>query len=99
MKKRYVAKILLVIRLIFLHESNLNYNSYSYKLAFIIFMFFLRNQKQESSFQQVAGAQPEIFKGKGGFVELERFNKSFFKNARKKDPIGKNIGAFSPRSS
>ena len=41
----------------FLHENNRNYNSYrfSYKFAFIIFLSFLTNQKQESDFQQVSG--------------------------------------------
>ena len=56
-KKRCVAKVLLVIREIFLHENNRNYNSYrfSYKFAFILFLSFLTNQKQESGFQQVDG--------------------------------------------
>ena len=38
-----------------LHENNCNYDSYrfSYKYAFILFLSFLDNQKQESSFQQV----------------------------------------------
>ena len=42
---------------IFLHENNCNYNSYkfSYKFAFIPFLFFLWNQKQKSSFQHVGG--------------------------------------------
>ena len=39
----------------FLHENNRNYNSYrfSYKFAFILFLSFLINQKQESGFQQI----------------------------------------------
>ena len=39
----------------FLHENNRTYSSYrfSYKFAFILFLYFLTNQKQESSFQQV----------------------------------------------
>ena len=47
--KNSVAKVLLVIWEIFLHENNRNYNSYkfSYKLAFIVFLSFLTNQKQE----------------------------------------------------
>ena len=44
-----------------------------------------------------AGAQPEIFQGRGGFVELGHFDKHFVKNTRKKDPAGKNFGFFSPR--
>ena len=30
------------------------------------------------------GGQPEIFQGRGGFVELGHFGKSFVKKARKK---------------
>ena len=57
MKKHCVAKVLLAIWEIFLHENNRNYNSYrfSYKFAFILFLSFLTNQKQESGFQQVGG--------------------------------------------
>ena len=42
---------------IFLHENNRNYISFrfSYKFAFILFLSFLTNQKQESGFQQVGG--------------------------------------------
>ena len=37
----------------FLYQNNPNYNSYrfSYKFAFILFLSFLTNQKQESGFQ------------------------------------------------
>ena len=63
-KKHCVAKVLLAIWEIFLHENNRNYDSYrfSYKSVFIHFFFFfffffffsfLTNQKQESGFQQV----------------------------------------------
>ena len=40
-----------------LHQNNRNYNSYrfSYKFAFILFLSFLTNQKQESGFRQVGG--------------------------------------------
>ena len=40
-----------------LHENNRNYNSYRFssKFTFILFLFFLANQKQESRFQQVGG--------------------------------------------
>ena len=40
-----------------LQENNRNYNSYRfiYKFAFILFLSFLTNQKQESGFQQVGG--------------------------------------------
>ena len=33
-----------------------------------------------------AGAQPEIFKGRGGFIELGYFEKLFVKYTRKKSP-------------
>ena len=38
-----------------------------------------------------AGAQPEIFQGRGGFLELAHFSKHFVKNTRKKGPSGKNL--------
>ena len=44
-----------------------------------------------------AGVQPEIFQGRGGFVELRHFDNHFVKNTRKKGPAGKNFGVFSPR--
>ena len=45
-KKHHVAKILLPIWEKFLHENNLNYNSYrfNYKFAFILFFSFLTNK-------------------------------------------------------
>ena len=57
MKKHSVAKVLLVIWEIFLHENNRNYNPYifSHEFAFILFLFVLTNQKQEYDFQQVGG--------------------------------------------
>ena len=57
MKKHFVAKALLAIWEIFLHENNRNYNSYicSYKFVFILSFSFLTNQKEESGFQQVDG--------------------------------------------
>ena len=56
-KKHFVAKVLPAVWEIFLHEKNCNYNFYrfSYKFASILFLSFLTNQKQESSFQQVGG--------------------------------------------
>ena len=52
-----IAKVLLAMWQIFLHENNPNFNSYrfKYKFAVILFLLFLKNQKQESSFQQVGG--------------------------------------------
>ena len=43
------------------------------------------------------GAQPEIFQGRGDFVELGQFDKYFVKNTRKKGLAGKNFRVFSPR--
>ena len=56
-EKQWVAKILQGIREIFFHENNGNYNNYkfSHKFAFIPFLSFRRNLKQESNFQQVGG--------------------------------------------
>ena len=57
MKKHCLAKVLLAIWEKFLNENNRNYNSYrfSYKFAFVLYLGFLTNQKQESDFQQVGG--------------------------------------------
>ena len=44
-------------------------------------------------------AQPEIFQGRGGFVEFVHFNKHFVKNTRKKTPQGKMLEFFCPRYS
>ena len=54
LKKLCLAKVLLTLWKIPLHEDNRNYNSqrFSYKFAFILFFSFLTNQKQESGFQQ-----------------------------------------------
>ena len=61
-EKHCVAKVLLAIWEIILHENNRNYNSYrfSYKFAFILFLSFLTNQKQESGFQQIGGLVTRI---------------------------------------
>ena len=42
------------------------------------------------------GAQPEIFQGRGGLVELGHFDKHFVKNTKKKGSAGKYLGVFSP---
>ena len=48
-----------------------------------------------NTFSSCSGAQPEIFKDRGGFAELKHFGKPFVNNARKQ--AGKNFRAFSPR--
>ena len=59
--KHCVAKVLLTMWEMFLNENNRNYNSYrfSYKFAFILFLSFLINQKQESG--QVGGLAMKIY--------------------------------------
>ena len=42
----------------------------------------------------MAGAQPEIFQGRGGFVKLGHFDKNFIKKSRKKVPQGKKLEFF-----
>ena len=56
-KKHCVAKVLLAVWEIILHENNRNYNlpRFSYKVASIPSLSFLGNQKQKSKFQQVGG--------------------------------------------
>ena len=46
-----------------------------------------------------SGVEPELFQGKGDFMELEYFGKHFVKNTRNKGPAEKNVGVFSPRYS
>ena len=55
-EKHCAAMVLPAIWEIFLPENDRNYKSCSFsKPTFILFLFFLWSQKQESSFQQVAG--------------------------------------------
>ena len=44
---------------------------------------------------EIAGAQPEIFQGRGGFVKLGHFDKHFVKNSRKRAAQGKFLSFFS----
>ena len=46
-----------------LRDNNRNYNPYrfSYKFAFIIFLSFLTNQRQESGFQHIDGLVTRFF--------------------------------------
>ena len=55
--------------------------------------FFLRLTGRTYS-RTYAGAQPEIFQGRGGFVESGHFDKHFDKNTRKERPAGKSFGIF-----
>ena len=43
------------LRDIFIYENNLNSCKFSYKFAFVPFLFFRRKKKQELNFQQVEG--------------------------------------------
>ena len=56
-KKHCIIKVLLAIWEISLHENIVNFNSnrFSNKFAFIFFLFFPANQKEESGLQQVGG--------------------------------------------
>ena len=47
----------------------------------------------------ISGAQPEIFQGRGGFVESRHFDKYFVKKYKKKRPRREKFGSFSPRYS
>ena len=42
--------------------------------------------KMFSKSKRNTGAQPEILQGRGGFMELDHFDKHFVKNKRKKRP-------------
>ena len=42
-----------------------------------------------------AGAQPDIFQGRGGFLKLGHFNKYFVKYSRTKGPAGEISDFFS----
>ena len=50
--------------------------------------------KMFSKCKRNTGAQPEILQGRGGFMELDHFDKHFVKNKRKKGPAEKNFGVF-----
>ena len=54
-KKHYVAKVLLAMWEVFLHENNCNYNSYksSYKFAFIPFYPFLETNDKNQIFSKL----------------------------------------------
>ena len=40
------------------------------------------------------GTQPELFQGRGGFMELGHFDKHLIKKTRKKGPAGKDFRLF-----
>ena len=76
---------------------------YNFHIFFIYSQAFLLVKVPGSSpaatYVQRSGAQPEIFQGRGGFVELGHSDKLFVKSTQKKGPAGKNFGVFSPRYS
>ena len=55
--EKTLENVLLAIWELFLHENNQNYNSNIFinKFTIILLFPFLRNQEQESDFQQVGG--------------------------------------------
>ena len=63
--------------------------------GFIVLIFEIFS----SSGASYSGAQSEIFSGKGDFLELEHFDKHFFKKSRKKGTAEKNFSVFHPRYS
>ena len=62
-------------------------------------IYKLQSSYRERNVNQKPGAQPKMFQGRGGFVELGHFDKHFVKNTRKKGPAGEHFGVFSPRYS
>ena len=55
-KSKFIAKVLLAIWVMFLHENSRNYNSYRFSQKICFYpLFVFKNQKQESDFQQVGG--------------------------------------------
>ena len=48
----------------------------------------------QNTYSSSAGAPPDFFQGRGGFVEVRHFGKHFVKNTRKKGPQGKIWGFF-----
>ena len=63
-----------------------------HKTTFLIAKFFKYVVNQKSS--RDTGAQPELFQGRGGFVELGHFDKLFVKNTKKKALPGKILELF-----
>ena len=52
-------------------------------------------QKSDCLYYHIyAGAQPEIFQDRGGFMKLGQFDKHFLKNLRKKRATGENFRVF-----
>ena len=71
-------------------------HSTSSSLSHLSKSFFLGFNKEVQKEPPKAGAQSEIFQGRGGFGELGHFDKHFVKNLRKKGPTGEYFGDFSP---
>ena len=53
---------------------------------------YIKLQFTKVSTKEYFHAQPKIFQGRGGFMELGHFDKHFVKNKRKKEPVVKNFG-------
>ena len=69
-------------------------HSTSSSLSHLSKSFFLGFNKEVQKEPPKAGAQSEIFQGRGGFGELGHFDKHFVKNLRKK--AVEYFGVFSP---
>ena len=61
--------------------------------GWVSLLFFQFQKKKKQMIK--AGAQPEIFQGRGGFAKLGHLNKHFIKKSRKKTPQGKMLEFFS----
>ena len=60
---------------------------------------YIRARARHAKSLSSAGAQPDFFQGRGGFVGLGHFCKHFVKNTRKKGPASKNLVVIFPRYS
>ena len=68
-----------------------------YQKDFLCFFLGFSEEVQKEPLK--ASAQSKLFKGRGGFGELERLDKYFVKNLRKKSTAAESLGVFSPRYS
>ena len=66
-----------------MNSTVLNFDEFSFFLQLPKFFFFHS--------LLISIVQPEMFHGRGGFAELGRFDKYFFKIARKKGFVGENF--------
>ena len=63
-------------------------------IRYSLMVFHFHKKRLPKIRRDVAGVQPEIFQGRGGFVKLGRFDKHFIQKSRKKVPQAKKIWSF-----